>query len=115
MLNKSLFIFLFLCWSLCVAPSASALRVSQFVAICEQAKMPCEEVPILNAYIGGGLDLIAGLHEDTDYVRPIYCKDTKHLFDVAAIIGFIEEHQAGNENKNTMLLVIRFLETYGDC
>ena len=94
---------------------AHALRVGEFLAICEQADRPCEEIPILNAYIGGGLDLIAGLHEDTDYVRPVYCKDTKLLFDVAAIIRYIEENKSGNENKNAMLMLVRFLEIYGDC
>ena len=96
-------------------PGAQALRVSEFVAICEEARMPCKDIPILNAYVGGALDLIAALHEDTDYVEPIYCKDTKQLFDVPAMIKFIETHHDGNENKNTMLVLIEFLETYGDC
>ncbi len=95
--------------------SAHALRVGEFVAICEQAGKPCEEIPILNAYVGGGLDLIAGLHEDTDYIQPVYCKSTDLLFDVPAIIRFIAENKAGNEDKNAMLLLVRFLETYGEC
>ena len=113
---KKVLIFLgFVMIALTAVPSAQALRVSEFVAICEQANMPCKDVPILNAYVGGALDLIAALHEDTDYIKPIYCKDTKQLFDVPAMIKFIETHQSGNENKNTMLLLIKFLETYGDC
>ena len=115
MIHKTLISFALFITACAWAPGAQALRVSQFMAICQEAGMPCKDVPILNAYIGGGLDLIAGLHEDTDYVRPIYCKDTKQLFDVAAIIGFIEKNHDGNEDKNTMLLLVKFLETYGDC
>ena len=92
-----------------------ALNVSDFMAICAQAGGKCEEVPILQAYIGGALDLVAMLHEETDYVKPIYCKDTRLLFDVPAIIKFIEDNQAGNEKKNAMMLMIRFLEKYGGC
>ena len=55
------------------------------------------------------------LHEETDYIEPIYCKDPKLLFDVPAIIRFVENNSAGNEQKNAMLLVIRFLEKYGGC
>ena len=94
---------------------AEALRVAEFMAICEQAGQECEKIPILNAYVGGALDLVAMLHEETDYIEPIYCKDPKLLFDVPAIIRFVEKNQAGNEEKNAMLLVIRFLEAYGGC
>ena len=95
--------------------SAEALRVGEFMAICAQSGSACEDVPVLNAYVGGGLDLVAMLHEETDYIERIYCKDPKVLFDVRAIIRFVEKHQAGNEDKNAMLLVIRFLERYGGC
>ena len=94
---------------------AEALRVGEFVAICEEAGRECEEIPILQAYVGGALDLVAMLHEETDYIEPIYCKDPKLLFDVPAIIRFVENNSAGNEEKNAMLLVIRFLEKYGGC
>ena len=94
---------------------AEALRVGEFMAICEQAGRECKDIPVLNAYIGGALDFVAMLHEETEYVEPIYCKDPKILFDVPAIIGFVEQHQTGNEDKNAMLLVIRYLETYGGC
>ena len=101
--------------SLAWADRAEALSVGQFMAVCEQAGGKCEEVQILRAYVGGALDLVAMLHEETDYVKPIYCKDPKLLFDVAAIIGFIEENREGNEEKNAMMLMIRFLEKYGGC
>ena len=95
--------------------NAEALRVGEFMAVCDQAGRDCKEIPVLNAYIGGALDLVAMLHEETEYIEAIYCKDPKILFDVPAIIGYIEKHHAGNEDKNAMLLVIRYLETYGGC
>ena len=95
--------------------SADALTTEGFLAICEQAERECEEIPILQAYVGGALDLVATLHEATDYVDKIYCKEPELLFDVAAIIRFIEENKAGYEDENAMLLVVRFLETYGGC
>ena len=94
---------------------ADALRVQEFLAICEQSGRACEEIPILQAYIGGALDLVAMLHEETDYIETMYCKDTKILFDVSGIIRFIEANAEGNEEKNAMMMLIRFLETYGGC
>ncbi|MDJ0760357.1 MAG: hypothetical protein QNJ19_13225 [Woeseiaceae bacterium] len=94
---------------------ADALTTEGFLAICKQAERKCEDIPIIQAYVGGALDLVATLHEATDYVDTIYCKDPKVLFDVSAIIRFVEENQAGYEDENAMLLVIRFLETHGGC
>ena len=90
-------------------PSA-ALTAGEFVAICESARKPCVEHPLLQAYVGGALDLIAMLDEQTDYLTPVYCKPPEELFDVSAIIRFVEVHAADNESTNAMLLVIRFLE-----
>ena len=97
------------------AGRAEALKVSEFMEICRQSGRSCEEVPVLQAYVGGALDLIAVLHEQTDYIRPVYCKDPRILFDVPAIIGFMEDHREGHEQQNAMLLVVRFLEEHGDC
>ena len=104
-----------LCTSGLFSSPADALTTEGFLAICEQAERKCEEIPVLQAYVGGALDLVATLHEATDYVDKIYCKDPELLFDVGAIIRFVEANQAGYEDENAMLLVIRFLETYGGC
>ena len=95
--------------------NAQALTAAEFMDVCRQSGRPCADVPVLQAYVGGALDLIAVLHEATDYMEPIYCKDPKLLFDVPAIIGFIEQHHVDNAEKNAMLLVVRFLEQYGGC
>ncbi len=101
--------------TLSLSQTAEALRVAEFMTICARSGTACEQVPVLNAYVGGGLDLIAMLHEETDYIEPVYCKNPRTLFDVPAIIRFVEKHHDGNEEKNAMLLVIRFLETHGGC
>jgi len=86
-----------------------------FIAICETSEKPCAEHPILTAYVGGSLDLIAALDEETEYLQKVYCKDPKDLFDVNGIIKFMESHQTEYANVNSMLLVIRYLEEYGGC
>lgn len=97
------------------ADRAEALTVSEFVDICRQSGRSCEEVAVLQAYVGGALDLIAVLHEQTEYIEPVYCKDPKILFDLATIIDFIEANREGHEKQNAMLLVVRFLEQHGGC
>ena len=94
---------------------ASALTMNQFASICESAEMACSEHPILNAYVGGALDLIAVLDEETDYLGEVYCKPTKALFDVPAIIQYMETQQTHYADKNAMLVLIRYLEEHGGC
>jgi len=98
-----------------LSPAAKALTVGEFLAICEQAERDCREVPVVNAYIGGGLDLIATLHEATDYMEPVYCKSPELLFDVPAIIQYISDNREGAEERNAMLMFVRFFEEYGGC
>jgi len=94
---------------------ATALTMDQFVDICKSAETDCSKHPILHAYVGGALDLIAMLDEETDYLTEIYCKPTKELFDVPAIIRYMEAQQAQYSNKNAMLVIIRFFEEHGGC
>lgn len=100
---------------LSLSPRVEALTVGEFVTVCEQAGRPCADIPVLQAYVGGALDFVAVLHEQTDYVRPIYCRSPDELFDLPAIIAFIEDNRAGNANSNAMTLVVRFLEEFGQC
>ena len=44
--------------SLVVSGNTSALTMADFLAICESTEKPCTEHPILQAYVGGSLDLI---------------------------------------------------------
>ncbi|MEM6710258.1 MAG: hypothetical protein AAF648_15870 [Pseudomonadota bacterium] len=85
------------------------------VAICESAEAACESVPVLNAYVGGALDFVAVLAEQTEYLEPVYCRSPREFFDVAAIIRFVVDRQAGNEARNAMALMLRYLEVEGGC
>lgn len=94
---------------------ATALTMNQFASICESGEADCSEHPILRAYVGGALDLIAMLDEETDYLAEVYCKPTKELFDVPAIIRYMETQQTQYADKNAMLVVIRYFEEHGGC
>lgn len=94
---------------------AEALSVDELFNACEQAGRPCQEIPWVQAYVGGALDLIAMLDEETDYLGKVYCKSPERLFDVPGILNFVESNREGNGHKNVMLLVIQFFEKYGGC
>ncbi len=100
---------------LVAAQPAQAMKISEFAQICETAPMPCAEIPFIQAYVGGALDLLAALDEDTDYLSPIYCVPARELFDTGKIITFMEAHQNENPSRNAMLLVIQFMEEEGGC
>jgi hypothetical protein len=95
--------------------NASALTMEQFSHICESAPGECSDHPILQAYVGGALDLLATLHEETRYLDSLYCKEPKELFDVTAIIRFMQEHREEYVGRNAMLLMIRHFEVNGGC
>ena len=94
---------------------ASSLTMDQFSAICDAEKIECSEHPTLQAYVGGALDLIAMLDEETDYLATVYCKKPAELFDVANIIQFMDKHREAYATRNAMLLLLRYLEDNGGC
>lgn len=114
-MHRSLVIKIFTIVSLLISTTVTALTMGDFIAICESNEKNCTEQPMLNAYVGGSLDLIAVLHEETDYLDTIYCKDPRELFNVEAIIQFMELHQDDYNDRNAMLLVIRYLEENSGC
>lgn len=95
--------------------SASALTATQFQSICAASKSPCSDNPVIQAYVGGSLDLLAVLTEETVYLERIYCEDASSLFDVAKIIEYIQTHHQEYAEKNAMLLVVRYFEKHGEC
>lgn len=99
---------------LAFSQASSALTMSEFSRICG-SNQKCSANPILQAYVGGALDLLAMLDEETKYLQKFYCKKPKELFDVPQIIQYMELHQKEYTNKNAMLLVIRYLEEKGGC
>lgn len=98
-----------------LAPSATALTMKQFSDICHSSPGECGDHPILQAYVGGALDLLATLDEQTDYLKKVYCKEPKELFNVHAIISFMEQRSNQHVADNAMLVLVHYLEELGGC
>ncbi len=97
------------------SPSAFALTMEQFSNICASVPGECSDHPVLQAYVGGALDLLATLDEETTYLGKLYCKEPKALFDVPAIIRFMQAHREEYATRNAMLPVVRYFEENGGC
>lgn len=97
------------------APSATALTMKQFSDICHSSPGECSDHPIIRAYVGGALDLLATLDEQTDYLGKLYCKKPQELFDVPAIIRFMELRSKQYATDNAMLVLVRYFEEQGGC
>jgi len=95
--------------------NAFPLSVQQFSEICRSGTVKCSDDPVMHAYVGGALDLLATLQEETGYLEKIYCKAPLALFDVPTIIGFMEERAGVDDQRNAMLLFIDYFEQQGGC
>ena len=115
MSTRLLMILLIVALSSLIPKKVQALDMQQFKQICHSGKVECSEHPLINAYVGGALDLIAMLDQETKYLNKFYCKKSQALFDVKAIIQFMVKHQEAYAKRNAMLLVIRYLEEKGSC
>jgi len=98
-----------------VAHQANAMKIAEFTQICGSAPIPCADIPFIQAYVGGALDLLAALDEDTEYLADMYCKPARELFNTAKIIKFMEAHQNEDPSRNAMMLVIQYVEEEGGC
>ncbi|MEM1145958.1 MAG: hypothetical protein AAGI88_25580 [Pseudomonadota bacterium] len=92
-----------------------ALTMGDVASVCRSYDGDCSEIPFLQAYVGGALDFVAMLDEETTYLEPIYCIAPSELFDAPTIIRYMLANRKGYDDKNAMLLVIRFLEEKGGC
>ncbi len=101
--------------SLLLSKSVSAITIEEFNNICASAPMPCTEIPFLQAYVGGSLDMLAALDESTNYLGEIYCRPARELFDTTKIIEFMQAHKDDAASRNAMVLVIQYLEEQGRC
>ena len=97
------------------APSATALTMKQVSDICHASSGECSDHPIIRAYVGGALDLLATLDERTDYLGKVYCKKPKELFDVPTIVRFMELRGEQYASDNAMLVLVRYFEENGGC
>ena len=97
------------------ATSSTALTMKQVSDMCDSSPGECRDHPIIRAYVGGALDLLATLDERTDYLGKVYCKKQKELFDVPAIISFMELRREQYASDNAMLVLVRYFEEHGGC
>ena len=97
------------------APSADALTMEQVSDICHSSSGECSDHPVIRAYVGGALDLLAMLDEQADFLGKVYCKKPKELFDVPAIIRFMEQRSERYATDNAMLVLVRYFEERGGC
>lgn len=89
--------------------------MKQFSDICDSSPGECSDHPIIQAYVGGALDLLATLDEQTDYLGKVYCKEPKALFDVQAIIPYMDKRREQYATDNAMLVLVRYFEAHGGC
>jgi hypothetical protein len=94
---------------------AHALSIDQFKAICSSSTQTCVEHPLLQAYVGGALDMVASLTEQTSYLKPFYCREPQDIFDVPSIISYMLTEPYVNGDHNARVLVIRYIEVKGAC
>lgn len=113
-LNKSL-VALVLTLVVFGVSKANALTVDQFSAICSASEQPCSKHPMLQAYVGGSLDMLASLTEQTGFLKPIYCREPKEIFAVDRIIDFMLDNADTDGDRNAMNLVIEYFELNGGC
>lgn len=95
--------------------AASALTMSQFTEICDSSSATCSDHSLAQAYIGGALDVIAVLNEETDYLGTLYCERPETLFNVSEIIDYMQKHPERHSDRNAMLLVVWYLEKNSGC
>lgn len=95
---------------------AFALTATQVEQICSEFSGDCAAHPLLQAYVGGALDLVAVLQEEGEFSgAPLYCLQERQLFDVAAIIRFMQAGAAEARDRNAMFLLVRYLKERGGC
>ena len=96
-------------------PCASAMTMKQISDFCHSSSGECIDNPMMQVYVGGALDLLGTLDEQTDYLGKVYCKKRKEIFDVPAIIRYMESHSEQYASDNAMLVLVRYFEEFGGC
>ena len=113
-MNRSLTILTSLLFTF-IPLNVSALTMDQFNQICQSTSGKCSNNVTLQAYVGGALDLLATLNEQTEYLGKLYCKQPEELFNVPTIIDFMQAQSQEYANRNAMLLVVHYFEQNGGC
>ena len=97
------------------SPDAHALTMRQFSEICASVPSDCHDHPVIRAYVGGALDLLATLDEKTDYLAQVYCREPAEIFDVSAIIRFMQASGEQFASENAMLALLQYFKQHGGC
>lgn len=108
-LQLALLIFLFL-----TSGQSSALTTKELLNVCYLNSQPCHALPFANAYIGGALDLLGALNENELLNIELSCASSTQIFNVKRILKYMEANQNTYEDKNAMLLLIKYLKEE-DC
>ncbi|RBP51740.1 hypothetical protein [Arenicella xantha] len=95
--------------------SAQALTVGQVQGICAEYDTSCRDNPFLQAYVGGGLDMLATLKEQGTLTGIQLCEPSDELFDVDKILDFLSSAKDDAKAKNAMHQVISYLQREGSC
>ena len=95
--------------------AALGLTAGQVERICADFTGDCADHPLLNAYVGGALDMVAVLDERAGLASRLYCGRAEDVFDVPAIIRYLQAHASEERESNAMLLVVRYLTDNGGC
>jgi len=112
---KCISIVITACFTLCLSINTSALTAKEFNGICEANTVECHDIPAVQAYIGGALDLLATLDEQTEHLDKIYCKDTKELFQIPEIVKYMNTHAEAYASRNAMILLVKYVKEKGAC
>jgi len=103
------------CLTLVCPINVTALTTDEFLRACEAGPKTCVDHPVLRAYLGGAMDLLATLDEKTPYLAKIYCKSPEELFQIADIVDYLHRHRRAYGSENAMLPVVRYFEEFGGC
>ncbi|MFT7559813.1 MAG: hypothetical protein ACI93R_001728 [Flavobacteriales bacterium] len=95
--------------------SITALRMNQFSELCHSSLGECSDKPIVQTYVGGDLDILTVLEEQTGFLGPVYRKESERLFDVLVVIRFIAQRSEQYATSNGMLALVRYDEQQGGC
>lgn len=95
--------------------TGNTLTSAQFAKMCAHHPQPCDQHPIAQAYVGGALDLLATLQEQTPYLEKLYCAETQDVFVMADIIAFMQQYAEEHGDRNAMMALVMYFEKNGGC
>jgi len=102
-------------WFAMITAPTHALTLAQFNAICADQPVPCTQHPALHAYIGGAIDLLVAMRQNSDYLSPMTCALTPQHLDVNTIITFMTEYEPQSPERDAMAVLLEYLQAELPC